>query len=346
MSVAKTDSCNNKPFFSILMPCYNAEKYLEACLESIYAQTYSSWEIVAVDDGSTDRTYDILLGNKSKHDEQLIIRRQRNSGQLLARINAASQARGEYILYVDADDMLRSDALECLHEAATANPQALICFKASRSDQFEKAYMPDFIEEGVVDISWLRRKLCSSNLYNSMCCKAFPSSSVKVEIDFEKMSGHKNGEDAYQLTSILDQDMPVVLLNKILYYYRTNPESVTSHLRSDWLESVRIVNVNLREHAERWGDSYVRCLDSRWLHNVYTATKNIVRVNGFSAKAREELKQIRSDELFANAWAAAAADISSLNERIILSLLHGGFFLLIMLCVAAFDRALPGLFRN
>ena len=346
MNVDKTESCNLKPFFSIIIPCYNAERYLEACLGSIYAQTCSSWEIVAVDDGSTDRTYDILMGNKSKHGERLKICRQKNSGQLLARINAVSQARGRYILYVDADDMLRSDALECLHEAATANPRAVICFKASRSDKFEKAFMPDFSEEGIVDISWLRQRLCSSNLYNSMWCKVFPASSVKVDIDFEKMRGHKNGEDAYQLTYILDQDMPVLLLDKTLYYYRANPESITSHLRPDWLESVRIVNINLRDHAECWGDSYVQLLDLRWLHNVYTAAKNIVRVNGFSAKAREELSEIRSDELFISAWAEAGADITSLNEKIILRLLHGGLFSLIMFCVVAFDRLLPGSSRD
>ena len=102
---------------SVIVPCYNAERYLEDCLRSVLGQTEQDFEVIAVDDGSTDGTANIL-SRLSAEDARLQVIRQPNRGVSAARNRAMERAKGEWLFFLDADDLLPQMAFETLLEHA------------------------------------------------------------------------------------------------------------------------------------------------------------------------------------------------------------------------------------
>lgn len=96
---------------SIIIPVYNAEKYIERCIDSILSQTYDNWEVIAVNDGSTDKTLEKL--NQYSYDKRITIIDIPNGGVVNARETALRNVAGQYLMFVDADDYLPIDAI-CL----------------------------------------------------------------------------------------------------------------------------------------------------------------------------------------------------------------------------------------
>ena len=103
------------PFLSIIVPVYNVERYLDECLSSIINQSYTDWECICVNDGSTDNSFEILQKYASI-DKRIRILEQRNSGPSVARSLGISVANGEYICFMDADDFLDCDTYRSLVE--------------------------------------------------------------------------------------------------------------------------------------------------------------------------------------------------------------------------------------
>lgn len=121
-TVAVTDG----PKISIIIPIYNAEKYLSPCLDSILNQTYQNLEILAVDDGSTDRTSQILK-SYAKKDPRITIITQKNRGQSAARNAGLEKATGEYLSFIDADDTVSPDFIAKLFGAFKLNSALSVC---------------------------------------------------------------------------------------------------------------------------------------------------------------------------------------------------------------------------
>ncbi len=102
---------------SIIIPFFNGEKYLAECVNSVTAQTLGEIEIILVDDGSSDGSAEICEGLMS-NDGRIKLIRQENKGVSTARNNAIKEAKGEYLMFVDADDRLKKDACEILYKSA------------------------------------------------------------------------------------------------------------------------------------------------------------------------------------------------------------------------------------
>lgn len=98
---------------SVIIPCFNAEKYIDRCMESVLHQTYRDLEIILVDDGSTDGT-GALLESYCKRDTRVSVLKQENKGAGAARNAGLDIARGKYIGFVDSDDWIKSDMYEYL----------------------------------------------------------------------------------------------------------------------------------------------------------------------------------------------------------------------------------------
>lgn len=107
------------PLVSIITPVYNAEKYLKTCIDSVLKQTYTNWELILVNDGSTDGSLDIIkqyaqLDVRIKYIDKI------NEGPSLSRKSGTEQAKGKYIQYLDSDDFLQENAIEYLTDKAEA----------------------------------------------------------------------------------------------------------------------------------------------------------------------------------------------------------------------------------
>lgn len=106
---------------SIILPVYNGEKDLCRCLDSIYNQSYKDYEIVAINDGSTDSSIDILKEYKNRFRSKITVVDQENSGVAQTRNNGIEMAKGEYITFMDDDDYLDADYLETLVKEADSD---------------------------------------------------------------------------------------------------------------------------------------------------------------------------------------------------------------------------------
>lgn len=111
---------------SVIIPAYNVEKYLGECLDSVLEQTYDKLEIVVVNDGSTDRTQDIIEQYQKKNPEKIHSITQENAGQSAARNKGLSYVNGEYLAFIDADDYIYKDYMEVLITTAKKNRADLV----------------------------------------------------------------------------------------------------------------------------------------------------------------------------------------------------------------------------
>ena len=101
---------------SVIIPVYNGAKYLSRCLDSVLAQTCRDWQVICIDDGSTDDT-GIILDKYAKHDKRFIVVHKKNAGVSAARNDGIDLARGEYIHFMDADDVIDSNYYETMVSA-------------------------------------------------------------------------------------------------------------------------------------------------------------------------------------------------------------------------------------
>lgn len=124
--------------FSIIIPVYNVEQYIEKCLDSVFNQTYKNFEVIVVNDGTEDNSIDII----KKYDVKLI--NQKNQGLSAARNNGVKEATGEYLIFVDSDDYIEKDLLEQINNNLENNP-TIVRYQAI--DVIEKREINRYEEE-------------------------------------------------------------------------------------------------------------------------------------------------------------------------------------------------------
>ena len=108
------------PAVSIIVPVYNTERFLNRCIDSVLAQTYSDWELLLVDDGSTDSSGSIC-DEYATQDSRIRVFHKENGGVSSARNLGLDYARGEWITFVDSDDYIAPDMIEKLYETQKRN---------------------------------------------------------------------------------------------------------------------------------------------------------------------------------------------------------------------------------
>ena len=117
----------NKPLVSIIVPVYNAELYIKKCIDSLIMQTYENLEIIAIDDGSLDRSL-MIMNEYAKSDSRLKVIHQENQGASLAREKGLMLATGSYVMFIDGDDWIDSDTIACCIQTAMRNESDCVIF--------------------------------------------------------------------------------------------------------------------------------------------------------------------------------------------------------------------------
>lgn len=124
-----TSYVNRTGMISVIMPAYNVENYIARGIGSILQQTYANWELVIIDDGSTDATH-AIASEYAAQDSRIRLIRQENGGVSAARNHGIELAQGEYAVFLDADDWLRRDALSLMSSLQETYPEQLIACNA------------------------------------------------------------------------------------------------------------------------------------------------------------------------------------------------------------------------
>ncbi len=123
---------NATPYFSVVVPAYNKQCEIGRCLDSLLHQTYSDIEVLVVDDGSVDQTAKILEDYCQKDGRIRYFQNEKNESLLWSRIRGMREAKGKYLLHVDADDYLSVNACEILHQELEKQPCEMLEFQYMR----------------------------------------------------------------------------------------------------------------------------------------------------------------------------------------------------------------------
>lgn len=135
---------------SVVIPVYNVEKYLERCLDSLLSQTLEDIEIICINDGSTDKSLDILHKYAEK-DERITVINQKNKGMSYSRNKGLEVATGEYVGFVDSDDYIDKDYYEKLYSVATSYDADIACANIIRENERKKKILLNYDNDRVYE---------------------------------------------------------------------------------------------------------------------------------------------------------------------------------------------------
>ncbi len=243
--------------FSIIIPAYNAERYLSECLSSVSLQSFDNYEVILIDDGSTDSTLSLVEDFALRANNATVLTGE-NQGLLLARRRGLLHAKGEYVVFLDADDCLRYDALEILDKAIKKTDADIVSFLFSREKDFSgNGFNRDKLPEGLYNgaqFKLVKEYVCKGR-FNNLCGKAIRLSCIDLDATYGAYKGLMHGEDLLQLLPIVDSSASLAQLDDVLYYYRPNESASTACYKSSQLADIVQVNRRLAEYAARWGDA-------------------------------------------------------------------------------------------
>ena len=218
------------PVVSIVISAYNASMYIAATVNSFIRQTYRNWEMIIVNDGSTDNTSGIIHSFASE-DDRIICIEQENKGMTKARQVGISMARGKYLLVFDSDDIIYPQALEMLvriMEDNTADVVAIqFCFWYPDGKR-SCSHKPDYKE--INGIEYLKRAL-TGTAYWALWLH-FVRREIFLKVDFDIGAGLLLGEDMVIIAQIMDEKTKVVASDVPLIDYRWRDDSI-SRIRTD-----------------------------------------------------------------------------------------------------------------
>jgi Glycosyltransferases involved in cell wall biogenesis len=235
------------PLVSVIICAYNGEKYLRRCLKSVLCQSYQSLEIIFVDDGSTDCT-PAIIAEYAKSDSRIFIIQKANEGTAVARRFGVNQAKGKYIQYLDCDDVLMDNAIECLVDRAEETQADVVVAPFLFCENGEKRES-DIIEfEQMSGIEYLSHILYS-RAYWAMWTK-FHLHSLYIE-DAEKLN-ISFGEDVVLSTQILSRSKKIVSISIPILEYNIYPSSVSHNMSEEAYNDFNIYAV--------WFDNYIESI--------------------------------------------------------------------------------------
>lgn len=211
--------------FSIIVPVYNMEDHIVECIESIRAQNYRNYEIIIINDGSTDKTLKICLQYEEK-DKKIIVINQNNSGVSKSRNEGIKRASGEYIIFIDGDDKILPNTLDKLkNEIERYNPELIIyglSFDVYKNNILVKSTASMLSKSMQLYDEEIKEKfglIYNSTEFASVCNKCFSHSVIKKNnLNFnESMNTY---EDLYFNLNFIEKCKLLVNIPNILYNYR------------------------------------------------------------------------------------------------------------------------------
>ena len=204
----------NNGQISIIVPVYNAEKTIRKCVESVINQSYKNWELILVDDGSTDDSRSII-NEYGKNNKNISIFMQKNLGVSSARNIGISNATGEYITFLDSDDYLNEKALEIMINALSNNDADMIV--GSYSQITENGNKKNFIYKNkCIDLK--EELLNISNLkFYMICWGKLYKTSIIIENNISFNLNFHLGEDTIFVFEYLKNVEKVACIDDVVY---------------------------------------------------------------------------------------------------------------------------------
>ena len=237
--------------FSVIVPIYKVEKYLQRCIESVLAQTCKDFELILVDDGSPDNCPEICDANASKHSNIKVVHKE-NGGLVSARQAGVKVATGEYVFNLDGDDALLPNALECAKRIITETNADIVTFSHS---EYRDGKTKDIVND-IVPVGYYNKEDMEKYIYphilSDQNMRNFPYFLCGKAIRRELLAPHQLnvttkislGEDLCCVIPCYLDAESMYVDNTPVYLYTIREGSLTTHFTTKQLkDQIEVINI-------------------------------------------------------------------------------------------------------
>jgi glycosyltransferase involved in cell wall biosynthesis len=298
---------------SVIIPAYNTQDYLRECIDSVLNQSLRDFEVICIDDGSTDGSLDILREYESRDERITVLSQKENKGSGASRNIALEIAKGEYALFLDSDDYLKENALEELYNIAEEKSLDMLMFKIinfnyktrkeSYSEYFDMKFLKDIVGDDI--FSW---KTVKDNVFDisvSITSKLFKRSLIE-NIKFPE--GLIFEDNMFFIKTFFEAER-IYFHDEYYYYRRIRPDSVTNSYFKNYSDCITIYDM-IYEFFKEIGkyDEFCVQIFNRQCHDIFHRFKKSDEVNKseFYIKIRDEFSkrkaELEKEDVFARCF--------------------------------------------
>lgn len=213
---------------SLIMPVYNTEPYLVQAVDSVTAQTFPEWELILIDDGSTDNAGAMCDAYAAK-DHRIRVIHQANAGLSAARNAGLASARGEYLLFVDSDDYLEPDTLQVLMETIQVGDADMVIFDARYEEENRSWHERQTLDPGVYDAIEILKALSKPSIppyaWNKFCKRRLYAGVL--------FPAGESWEDVATTFYPVSASKRIAVIDRDLYHYRQRSDAITKKAMRD-----------------------------------------------------------------------------------------------------------------
>lgn len=277
---------------SIVVPVYNAEEYLERCIYSILNQTYDNIELILIDDGSTDKSYE-MCKNIARNDKRILVYKQKNEGCSAARKAGVERASGKFVMTVDSDDWIEENMVEeLLHYMIKYNVDIVLSgiYYDYATKEMNTVWV-DGVTPGFYDLKNIDSKVFDQfflekvgeeygrGIRGHVCTRLFKKNLI-MNIMSQIDTRIKNGEDDACLYSTILSSESIYVLDKAFYHYCIRDNSMCQSMANRSLVDVELLGKYLKGFVEQHfaGAKLIKQLNRYMYVEAKETAKRIYRI--------------------------------------------------------------------
>lgn len=265
--------------FSIVVPIYNVEQFLDKCVRSILEQTYTKFELILVDDGSTDSSGK-MCDQYEKEDCRITVIHKKNGGLVSARKAGISVAKGDYVVCVDSDDWIDKRHLQKIAKIAHDYYPDIICFGHYEMSEGKKEIFTIPFRKGLYKKSDLEKEIYPQLIRTNIATAFPPTIWAKVyKMDLYRSEQLlvddriKIGEDAACTIPCMLRANSIYIIDEALYYYRRNNVSMTKNKKPFSWDVPELIELHLRKRIETNEADLQQQISRRTVHALINVVK-------------------------------------------------------------------------
>lgn len=280
---------------SVIVPVYNTERYLAACLDSILSQSYRHLEVIVINDGSTDFSPQIAQSYSEK-DDRIIVYNHSNEGLAEARNRGLEVSTGNYITFVDSDDLLLPNALEVLLDAMVSNDADIVQGLSIRGEVLTKPPVRINIKSNIYTPKEAITEILYQRDFVPSACGNLYKKSLFDKIKFEKGILYEDLDIFYKLLSYCQK---IVKVDFPVYFYRNTEGSILNSWKPQRLDVLKVTEHLENYIRENYPDILPAAKDRRLSANFNMYA--LCSIHGDSenaAKCWEHIRKNRRQSLF------------------------------------------------